>query len=227
MANHDEAILRRRTIDPRAPFPALWQALRIALHGEYAARAFHARMGEAFGPRPPFPRLAQSAAKRIAALSALCKCYGIPRPIDTFAAGTTLAPGWLANCRRALAGEITAARTYGGLLAQVPEADARRLFARLQAQCLEEHLPGLQQAAAEAEALERYHAARGIPPEAAYASHGPVADFIERLLAQAGPLRLASPLVRHLHPAMLAGMAAGAAGVYLVKEKSRRYGKEN
>lgn len=226
MANFDETILRRRAIDPAAPFPPLHQALRIALYEEYAAKGFHARVVEAYGPRPPFPLLGQAAERRIAALSGLCERFGVPRPLDPFPRETVLAPAWLANCRRAVAGEIAKARAYGSLLAWVREPEARRLFGNLQTEALTEHLPALQDAVREALARERYHAARGIPPAAAYVRHGPLTDLIERAMAHAGPLGFLSPLIRHVHPATLAGVAVGGAGVYLVKDKLRRR-KEN
>ncbi|THF63261.1 ferritin-like domain-containing protein [Pseudothauera rhizosphaerae] len=228
MLNYDESILRMRIVDPRAPFPVLHQAVRIALFDEYAARAFYKRVVESFGPRPPFANIANAEERHIAALGGVCERYGIPRPLDPFPTETTVSPSWLANCQRAVAGEVANLRLYTYLLAQVPNPDVRRVFEQLQAATLENHLPAFQQAAAEAWAQERYHVAHGIPPQQAYVRHGPLSDFIERALAQLGPQAgLLGTLLRHVHPALLAGMAVGGTGAYALKGKLRRTRKEN
>ncbi|MDV7212059.1 ferritin-like domain-containing protein [Azotobacter beijerinckii] len=222
MTNYDEAILRSGRIDPAAPFPVLHQAMRIALHEQYAAQSFHGRVVEAFGPRPPFVGVVRAKERHIAALSALCQRFGIPRPLNPFPQETSVSPSWRANCERGVAGEIATIRLCEYLLTQVGEPDARRLLQSLQTASLEHHLPAFRQAVAEAMAQERYHAARGIPPQEAYVRHGPLSDFMERALAHAGPLGMFSPLLRHSHPAMLAGMVAGGAGIYLLKNRSGR-----
>lgn len=222
MKNYDEPILRSRRIDPAAPFPVLHQALRIALYDEYAAQSFYARVVEAFGPREPFVDIVRSEERHIAALSNLCQHFGIPRPLNPFPQETAVSPSWLHNCERGVAGEIANIQLYEYLLTQVGEPEVRRVFQNLQASSLQHHLPAFRQAVADALAQERYHAARGVPPEEAYVHHGPVSDFLERLLTHAGPLGIFSPLLRHSHPAMLAGMVAGGAGVYLLKHRSGR-----
>ncbi|NHN78866.1 ferritin [Azotobacter chroococcum] len=227
MRNYDEPILRSQRIDPAAPFPILHQAVRIALYDEYAAHAFHAGVVEAFGSRPPFVNVLRSEERHIAALSSLCQRFGIPRPLNPFPQETSVAPSWLVNCERAVAGEIANIRLYDYLLGQVGEPEARRVFLNLQAASRERHLPAFRQAVADAMAQERYHAARGIPPEAAYVRHGPFSDFMERALAHAGPLGIFSPLLRHSHPAMLAGLVAGGAGIYLLKNRPGRNRKED
>lgn len=231
MNNHDESILRARRIDRRAPYPVLHQALRIALYNAYAARSFYARVVEAFGAQPPFAEMAQAEEREVAALSALCQRFGIPRPLDAFPMHTRPSAGWLDNCRRGLAGEAASVRLYAELLAHVREPEVRALFTQLQANALERHLPAFQHAVADAAARERYHAAQGISPEQAYVRHGPLSDFFEKALVQlaahAGPIGFVGPLVRHLHPATLAGMAAGGAGVYFLKNKLRQPHEEN
>jgi rubrerythrin len=231
MQNYDEPILRMRRIDPRAPFPILHQVVRIAIYDEYAARSFYARVVEAFGQRPPFVNIVRAEEQHIAALSRLCERLGIPRPLDPFPMETEIEPTWLANCERGVVGEIANIRLYETLLAQVAEPEARRVFQNLQAASLENHLPAFREAVMDAIAQERYHAARGIPPQQAYVRHGPVSDLMEKVFAQlgthAGPFALFSPLLRHTHPAMLAGMVTGGAGVYLLKSKSGRNKKEN
>lgn len=227
MQNYDEPILRARRIDPRAPFPILHQAVRIALYDEYAARSFYARVVEAFGPRRPFVNIVRPEERHVAALSRLCERLGIPRPLDPFPFETQIAPTWLANCERAVAGEVANIRMYETLLAQVADPEVRRVFQNLQAASLENHLPAFRAAVRDALALERYHAARGIPRQQAYVRHGPLLDLMEKAFAHAGPLGLFSPLLRHTHPAMLAGLAAGGVGVYWLKNKSGRTRKEN
>lgn len=230
MRNYDEPILRSHRIDPRAPFPLLHQAVRIALYDEYAARSFYTRVLEAFGARPPFVEVSRSQAGRIATLTALCERFGIPRPLDPYPMETSVAPAWLLNCRRAVAGKMANVRLYANLLAQVGEPEIRRVFAQLQAASLEQHLPVLQQALLDAQAHERLHAAKGVAPAQAYVKHGPLSDFLERSLAhlssQPGPIGMLSPILRHVNPALLAGMTAGGAGVYLLREKLRSARKE-
>jgi hypothetical protein len=231
MQNYDEAILRARRIDPAAPFPILHQAVRIALYDEYAARAFYGRVVEAFGPRPPFVNIVRAEERHVAALTGQCERLGIPRPLDPFPMETQIAPTWLANCERAIAGEIANIRLYQTLLPRIADPEVIRVFLNLQSASLQNHLPAFREASTEAVAQERYHAARGIPPQQAYERHGPLADFLEKAFAQlgphAGPLGLFSPILRHTHPAMLAGMAAGGAGVYFLRKKSGRKKQEN
>jgi hypothetical protein len=231
MQNYDEAILRTRRINPAAPFPILHQAVRIALYDEYAARAFYARVIEAFGPRKPFVNILRAEERHIAELSAQCERLGIPRPLDPFPMETRIAPTWLVNCERALVGEIAKIRLYQNLLSQVADPEVIGVFQNLQAASQQDHLPDFRDAVAEAMAQESYHAVRGIPPQQAYERHGPLADLIEKVFTHlgphAGPLGLFSPLLRHTHPAMLAGMAAGGAGVYWLRNKSGRKKQEN
>lgn len=231
MQNHDERVLRTRRIDPRAPHPRAHQALRIALYDEYAARSFYARVLEAFGERRPFADIVRAEARHIALLLGLCERFGIPRPLDPFPLETTVEPTWLANCQRAVTGEIAKGRLYASLLGQVAEPEIGQVFQRLHAAALQKHLPAFREAVAAARAQERYHAAHGIPPQQAYVRHGPLSDLLETAFSQlgphAGPLGLFSPLLRRAHPAMLAGMVAGGAGVYLLKDRIGRHRKEN
>ncbi|WP_333874947.1 ferritin-like domain-containing protein [Methylobacter sp.] len=231
MQNYDEPILRMRRTDLTAPFPIVHQAVRIAVYDKYAARSFYAAVVEAFGQRPPFVNILRSEEQHIAALSRLCERLGIPRPMDPFLHETQIAATWLANCERGVAGEIANIRLYQILLTQVVEPEVRHVFQNLQAASLENHLPAFREAVLDAMAQERYHAAQGIPPQQAYVRHGPLSDLMEKALVQlgthAGPLGIFSPLLRHTHPAMLAGMAVGGAGVYLLKHKTGRNKQEN
>lgn len=226
MQNYDELILRTQRLDPAAPFPLVHQAVRIALYDEYAARSFYTRVIEAFGEQSPFVNIVRSEAQHVSALLGVCERFGIPRPLDPFPQETRVEPTWLANCQRAVAGEVANVHLYAYLLNQVAEPEVRRVFENLQAAALQNHLPAFRQAVAAAQAQESYHAAHGIPAQQAYVRHGPLSDFFERALSQlgpyAGPLGMFSPLMRNVHPSMLAGMLAGGAGVYLWKSKSAR-----
>ncbi len=230
MQNYDEAILRSRRVDPAAPFPVLHQAVRIALYDEYAARSFYQRVAEAYGGRQPFARIARSEAQHIAALSAICDRLGISRPLDPFPEETVIESGWLANCNRAIAGEVANVRLYAGLLEVVRDAGVIRVFRNLQAASYENHLPAFQQAARLAADQERYHQQQGVPAQQAYVRHGPVSDLFEQVLARAsgssGLLGVVSPVLRNAHPALLAGLVIGGGGTWLVREKLKRKSQE-
>lgn len=225
MSNHDEAILRSRTLQPAAPFPILHQAVRIALYDEYAARAFYRRVSESFGPQPPFANIWQAEEQHVAALGQLCERYGIPRPLDPFPAETTVSPTWRANLERAVSGELANVRLYRYLIPRVDARDARRVFANLQAASLDRHLPAFQHALQQALSRESYHAARGIPAEQAYVRHGPLSDLLEQGLAllsrQHGAFGLAGSLLRAAHPALLAGLLAGGATAHYLRRRDR------
>lgn len=225
MANYDEAILRRRTLQPAAPFPILHQAVRIALYDEYAARAFYRRVVEVFGAQPPFVNIARAEEQHVAALGRLCQRYGIPRPLDPFPAETTVSPSWRANLERAVAGEIANVRLYGYLRPHVAARDVQQTFANLQAASLDNHLPAFQHALQLALAREGYHAAQGIPASQAYVSHGPLTNILEHgfslLASQHSVFGLVGSLVRAAHPAMLAGMAAGGSAVHYLRKRGQ------
>lgn len=230
MQNYDEAILRRRRINLNAPYPVNHQAVRIAMYDEYAARAFYSLVVNAFGDRMPFTSIIQSEDQHIAALSKQCERLGIPRPIDPFPIETRIEPTWLANCERAIAGEIFNVQLYQTLLTQISDSRIITVFQNLQATSFQNHLPAFRQATAEAIAQERYHAARGIPPQQAYEKHDPLTDLVEKAFAQfasAGTLGLFSPILRQAHPAMLAGVATGGAAVYFLRKKFNRKQQEN
>jgi rubrerythrin len=227
MANHDEVILRSRRVWPDAPFPLLHQALRIALYDEYGARAFYARVLEAFGPQAPFANIVQSELRHVDALSDLCQRYGVPRPIDPFPAETAVAPSWRANLERAVSGEIANVQLYQHLLPHVTASDVRKVFVMLQADSLERHLPAFQRALESAVARERWHAQHGVAPSQAYVRHGPVTEVLERAFAllarQNVALGFFGSVVRATHPAMLAGMAAGAAAVHYLRKPAQSH----
>ena len=140
MQNYDELILRTQRINPSAPFPLAHQAVRIALYDEYAARSFYARVIEAFGERAPFSNIVRSEEQHVQALLSLCERFGIPRPLDPFPQETTVEPTWLANCQRAVAGEIANVQLYAYLLGQVAEPEVCTVFQTLQAAALQQHL---------------------------------------------------------------------------------------
>ncbi|MBK1680893.1 ferritin [Rhodocyclus tenuis] len=223
MPEYDEAILRGRRVLPQAPFPALHQALRIALYDACAARAFGARVIAAFGAQAPFVKLAAAEERTVATLTALCERYGVPRPFDPFPGETTLAPGWRANLERAIAGELASIQLYQELRAQVRARDVRRSFTALQAEALDDHLPALRRALATALARERYHAAQGVPADQAYTRHGPLTNLLEQgislLSGQHGAAGIAGPLLRAAKPGLLVGLLAGGATAYYLRQR--------
>lgn len=223
--------LRRGQRLPAEPFARLRQALHLALCDEYAAHDFYAAVVEAFGPRLPFARIVQAETRHIRALTGLYRRLGIPLPRDPYAARTRVDPDWRSNCARAVAGEIANVRLYDRLLAQIAEPEARQVFQHLRAASLRHHLPAFRRALAQAEAGERYHAARGIPPAQAYVRHGPLAELAEKTLsrlgARGGALGVLGPLLGRSHPAMLAGMALGGAGIYLLRHRSAAPSQEH
>lgn len=226
MANHDEAILRSRRLRPAAPFPLLHQALRIALYDEYAARAFHALVVQAFGPLPPFATILRADEQHVASLGRLCGRYGVPRPADPFPAETVISPTWRGNLERAMAGEMAKIRLYQYLLSQVPAQDLRQAFSRLQAASRNQHLPAFGQALEAALAREQSHAARGVPADQAYVRHGPLGTLFEQGLAllarQHSAFGIAGGLVRAAHPALLGGLLAGGFATHYLRARSRQ-----
>lgn len=229
MRNFDEPLLRGRRIQSAAGFSTVQQALRIALHDGYAARAFYAQVNEAFGARPPFAAITLSQARHIEKLGGLCQRYGVPRPLDPFAQETRISPSWRGNLERAVAGELAKVQLYQQLLSQLVEPDIQRELARLQRASLDKHLPAFQRALQQAIEQESLHAQHGVPAGEAYMQHGPISDFMEKAFSVLGSqhraLGFVAPLLR-AHPALLAGLAAGAAGTYLIKKRVQQNGKE-
>ena len=221
MRNYDEAILRGRRIERKAPFPPAHQALRIALYDEFAARAFFRKAVEAYGAREPFAASLKAAEARIATLARLCRRYGVASPLDPFPLETSLAPGWRANCERALAGTLGRLRLYETLIARTDGA-LRKSLRRLQAEDAQQ-LQVWHEALAEAIRLEQLHAHGGVAPDEAHMEHGLIGDFLEKtfsvLSGQHATIGVVGPLLGRLNPALLAGIAAGGAGVLLARGK--------
>nr|WP_211168970.1 ferritin [Aromatoleum toluvorans] len=213
--------MRGRRIERKAPFPPAHQALRIALYDEFAARAFYRKAVEAYGPREPFAASLKAAEARVATLARLCRRYGVASPLDPFPLETSLAPGWRANCERALAGTLARLRLYETLIARTDGALRKRLR-RLQAEDAQQ-LQVWHEALAEAVRLEQLHAQGGIAPDEAHMEHGLIGDFLERtfsvLSGQHAAIGVVGPLLSRLNPALLAGIAAGGAGVLLARGK--------
>ena len=97
MQNYDEMILRRRRIDPAAPYPVMHQAVRIAIYDEYAGRSFYGKVIEAFGPRPPFVNIVHAEQRHIDALSRICERDDFRR----FATGFKVLDDYFRNYLRA------------------------------------------------------------------------------------------------------------------------------
>ncbi|MDQ7988357.1 MAG: ferritin [Candidatus Dactylopiibacterium sp.] len=238
MRNFDEALLRRGRVEAAAPFPPLFQALRIALSGEHAARAFHRRVSEAFPGKAPFAAAAQLVERRIALLARLSSRYGVPLPQDPFAQETAIAPAWRINLERAVAGELATARRYQQLLAHALPPELADAFARLHRESLQKQLPRFQDALRKAVDTEMLHARHGVPANEAHMEHGPLSSFMEKafsvLAGQHYAFGMMAPLLR-ARPALLGGVLAGSAGMYLARRRLssdsgpthvRRNGKE-
>lgn len=230
MPDHDEALLRRRKIVSGTRTPPAHQALRIAIFNEYAARAFHTGVIGSFGDKTPFPAALRACEQRIAQGTTLCRRLGVPRPPDSFPAGTRISLSWRENCERAANGEITRAGLYASLLPRIGQADVCALLARWQRDSVRRQYPAFIQALATAVRQEHRHASHGIAPEEAYMQHGPLSDFVEKafslLSSQHGALGVAGPLLRQLRPAMVAGLLAGSAGGYLAGQRIHRDKKD-
>lgn len=230
MRNHDDALLRGRKLVSGTRTPLIHQALRIALFNEYAARAFHAGVIESFGDKAPFPAALRACEQHIAQGTTLCRRLGIPRPLDPFPAETRISQSWRDNCERAANGEVTRASLYASLSSRIVQTEAHDLLARWQREAVRRQYPAFMQALARAIRQEEMHASRGIAPEDAYQQHGPLSDFFEKALSllssQHHAIGMASPLLRNIQPATLAGLLAGGTGAYLARHRIHRDKKD-
>lgn len=208
------------------------ETLRRLIHEEYASRAFHAQVVEAFGTRAPFPAALKDCERRIRQCAAQFERIGLPRPPDPFAwkrAG--IAASWRENCERALRGEAAKVMRLQALLAVAAGSGVEPFVMRLCDESVRTTIPAFQRALADAIERERMHAERGVPPEAAHVRHGPLGDFLEQafslLSSQHGAFGALGPLVRNTEPALLGGLAAGAAAVWVARQSKRRNRKED
>ncbi len=206
---------------------ALWRAIRE----EYASRAFHTRIVAAFGARQPFPTALKDCERRIRQCVVQLERLGAVCPLDPFAQKPALiSSSWSENCGRALRGEAAKAARLRMLAAAVDGSGVEGFLKRLSDEALEKTAPAFQRALADAVSRERMHAAKGVPPEAAHIRHGPLGDFLEQafslLSSQHGAFGALGPLVRNTEPALLGGIAAGAATVYFTRQKLGRKRKE-
>lgn len=230
MRNLDDALLRAGKPDPASPQALAHQLLRIALFGEYAARAFHQRMNMAYASRAPFPALARRADARISRLTRLCARQGVACPADPFAQETTLAPGWRQNLERALRGEATTLQRLARLARAAGKRGLADEFATLHTETLKRQIPLLQQALQDALERERAHQAAGVPAADAHMQHGFVGDFMEKAFSvvagQHGALGVVAPLLR-AQPALLGGIAVGSLGLWLARQRIHKQGKDS
>ncbi|MFT3848555.1 MAG: ferritin [Propionivibrio sp.] len=231
MRNYDETVLRKRKINHGAARTDFVEALRMALYAEYEARAFYRRIVEAFAGKSPSATLLRSSDKRIGWLLAEARRHGVPSPQDTAFFATQLSPSWLDNCLRAANGESALAGLYGELIPHAGSRTLAMLYAKLQRHSLESQLPLLRQAIAAASEQERFHMARGVPPQEAYMKHGLVSTILEKVFSVLGTehraIGLFAPVLRNTHPAFITGLAiGGAVTTYVVKKKSQSKRKE-
>lgn len=231
MRNYDESILRKRKIRHGIARTDLPQALRMALYAEYEARAFYRRVVEAFAGKAPSSTLLRSSEKRVAWLLAEARRHGVPSPQDTAIFDAQLSPSWLDNCLRAARGESALLGLYAELIPHAGSRTLAMLFDKLQRHSVESQLPLLRQAIAAASEQERFHMARGVPPQEAYMKHGLVSTILEKVFSVLGTehraIGLFAPVLRNTHPAFITGLAiGGAVTTYMVRKKSQSKRKE-
>ena len=143
--NPDEALLVGRTIDPAHPVPVGAQALRIGLYDEYRARAFYRLVMERFGPRRPFVNIAAAEDRHIAAMTELCRRYGVDPPIDDWRAKLPVPQDLASCCAIGVAGETANGAMYDRFLRFGWPPDVSRVFAALRGASWGSHLPAFQQ----------------------------------------------------------------------------------
>ena len=202
--------------------------LQASLRAEYEARAFYRTMADAYGERKPFPALLATCQKRIDWLTDACRRYGCPCPPDVADGEVRIAGQWREDCRRAIEGEAGLVKGYLRFASHAGSGGAVLLFDKLSRHSLAYRLPLLQRALASADARERFHAARGIPPEEAYLKHGFFSTMLEQAFSVLGsghssghsiPGKSVSVL-RKTSPVLLGGLVFGGAMAYVLKRKS-------
>ncbi len=226
MRNYDETILRERKIRHGMAGTDFVEALRMALYAEYEARAFYRRVVEEFAGKAPSTMLLRSSEKRVTWLLAEARRHGVPSPQDTAVFDAQLSPSWFDNCQRAANGEGALVGLYEDLIPHAGSRTLAMLFGKLQRHSLESQLPLLRQAIAAASEQERFHMARGVPPQEAYMKHGLVSTILEKVFSVLGTehraIGLFAPVLRNTHPAFITGLAiGGAVTTYVVKKKSQ------
>lgn len=148
MSNFDARLLASRRIDPSDPRPPLAQALRIGLYDEWHALAVYDAVIRRYGPVRPFANIVHSEAAHAAALSRLCRKYGVPEPVNDWARKVRL-PATLAECcAEGVADEIENVAMYDNFLSYPMPADAVAVFRELKAASGTRHLPAFQRCVA-------------------------------------------------------------------------------
>lgn len=136
------------TLDPAAR-EALIEAL-AGPFGEYAARAEYRAISTAFGATVlPYARLLAAEQQHISTLQQQCVTYGVPVPVDPYAAGVTPPPTLSEAAQTGIVEEIANVAMYDTLLTKVQRYPGLvRAFTQLRNASLNNHLPALQAALA-------------------------------------------------------------------------------
>lgn len=148
MSNFDARLLLSRRIDPSDPRPPLAQALRIGLYDEWHALAVYDAVLRRYGPVRPFANIVHSEAAHAAALSGLCRRYGVAEPVNDWPQKVRLPPTLAACCAEGVADEIENVAMYDNFLAYPMPPDAVQVFRQLKAASGTRHLPAFQRCVA-------------------------------------------------------------------------------
>lgn len=148
MSNFDARLLTSRRIDPSDPRPPLVQALRIGLYDEWHALAVYDAVIRRYGPVRPFANIVHSEAAHAAALSNLCRRYGVPEPINDWARKVRLPATLSECCAEGVADEIENVAMYDDFLSYPMPPDAVQVFRELKAASGTRHLPAFQRCVA-------------------------------------------------------------------------------
>ncbi len=143
MQNYDALILISKKISLDANKDSvLAQALRIAIYNEYKAFETYKAILNSFNAKEPFTDIMQAEIRHFEALKKLCEKYEVTLPINDLA-GDIKTPKTLQECYElGVASEIENIAMYDYLLTYVSDYDdVVDIFYRLQAVCINKHLP--------------------------------------------------------------------------------------
>lgn len=119
-------------------------AMGIAIEDEYKARAFYDAVLDEFGPIRPFLPIRDAETKHIEALAGLYDTYSLDTPSDPYHDQFEAPDSVQKACQMAVDAEIANAGIYDEILPGITEVDVIRVFERLRAASLDNHLPAFQ-----------------------------------------------------------------------------------
>lgn len=211
---------------PDLSFGGPGQILAVALQEQQASWVFYTSAVATHGNQAPLQTLLDSTAQRITLLGNLYQQFGVPLPVLSAPTPEPLVTGWRETLERAMQGTFGSAGVYQQLVTFTPDPTLRREFERLQSDLLTRDLPALQRAWQAAVDRERLHAAQGIDPAQAHASHGIIGDAMEGLFAlltrQGGYLGFTGTVLKALNPMLVAGALVGGLAVHGTRQAGRR-----